>query len=75
MFVVSEMKLTYDEPRATWDALLLTPVLREISCIHSNDVVADHGNHGEKAKQVGKIVKSLMRNHRRYVLNTKQRKD
>jgi len=48
-------------------------MLRDISCIHRNDVVADHSDHGEKAKQVGKIVKSLMWNHRRYSLNTNKR--
>jgi hypothetical protein len=38
-------------------------------------VVADHGNHGEKAKHVSKIVKGLIWNHRGYALNTNQRKD
>ena len=73
-FIISKTQLTYNEPIATAFAALLTPVLREILCIHSDDVKAHHGDHGEKTKRIGEIVKSLMRNHRELCSKYKSQK-
>jgi hypothetical protein len=39
------------------------PILGKISCVHSNEMVCDYGDHGKGTKIVREVIQGLVAHH------------